>query len=512
MAATPSIFDTETAPQRTLEAEREELDWLLTSGALGRSANVARVLKYICEESFAGRAEQIKEYNIAVEALGRRPNFDSQTDTIVRVTAHSLRKRLVDIYATEGASRPMRVVIPPGHYVPTFLPVRQTLPAQPQSDIYPAISSTALEAIPPETYAIDIPLVAESRSRARVPVLILFTVAIAIAAAYWFTHDRTAIASPTTASTALPPPQDTIRALMGPSRKPYTDRSGLTWTAANYCQGGTNVEVPPQRIASTGDPFLYFAGVRGIAHCIFPVNHGLYEIHLHFAETSDLPAATRVATFTINAGPTVGFDVVDQAGGNAIATSTVVPGVAPEIDGAIHLDFISEVSPLNAVEILPAPSTQQLPVRIVASPIGMIDAAKNTWLSDRYFIGGRPGQTPKQAGLTNLGMYGSDRVGRFRYNIPVVPLARYRVVLYFREPWFGKDNGSNGGPGSRIFDVACNGATLLKNFDILAESGSAPIVKTFEHVQASSDGRIDLTFLPVVNYPVVNAIEILPEN
>jgi len=42
------------------EAERKELDWLLTSGVLGRSGNLARVLTYICEERFAGRASQIK--------------------------------------------------------------------------------------------------------------------------------------------------------------------------------------------------------------------------------------------------------------------------------------------------------------------------------------------------------------------------------------------------------------------------------------------------------------------
>jgi hypothetical protein len=80
------------------------------------------------------------------------------------------------------------------------------------------------------------------------------------------------------------------------------------------------------------------------------------------------------------------------------------------------------------------------------------------------------------------------------------------VKLYFREPWFGKENG---GPGSRVFDVACNGTLLMKNFDILAEGGSQPVVKMFENIQASASGRIELSFMPVVNYPVVNAIEVL---
>jgi hypothetical protein len=104
-------------------AERQELDWLLTSGVLGRSGNLARVLKYICEERFAGRAQHIKEYTIATEALGRRPDFDPNSDTIVRVTVHSLRKRLLEIYQNDGAERPMRLVIPPGHYDPRFIQV-----------------------------------------------------------------------------------------------------------------------------------------------------------------------------------------------------------------------------------------------------------------------------------------------------------------------------------------------------------------------------------------------------
>jgi hypothetical protein len=189
-----------------------------------------------------------------------------------------------------------------------------------------------------------------------------------------------------------------------------------------------------------------------------------------------------------------------------------VTGVARENDNLIHLDFVSEVSLLNAVEILPAPSAKQLPVRIAANSRVVIDDAKQVWLSDRYFSGGRHGQELKVANISNLGIFQSSRIGRFRYNIPAVPLAHYRVKLYFREPWFGKDNGSTGGPGSRVFDVACNGVLLLKDFDILAEGDSKPVVKTFENVQASADGRIELYFMPVVNFAAVSAIEVLPED
>jgi len=317
---------------------------------------------------------------------------------------------------------------------------------------------------------------------------------------------------PASASLPAPVPQATIRALMGSDRKPYVDHSGNTWFAASYCQGGTNINIPAQRIEGTEDATLYFGGVRGIAHCAFPVTQSMYEMHFYFAETSDLPIATRLASISINAAPAFNVDVVDYAGGHSIATSTIVTGVAPENDGSIHFDYVSEVSLLNAVEILPAPSDRQLPVRIVSSASSYTDDAGQLWSSDRYFSGGRHGLPPKVANISALGIYQSDRVGRFRYNIPAVPFAHYRVKLYFREPWFGKENGGIGGPGSRVFDVACNGVLLLKNFDILAEGNSKPIVKSFENVQGSAGGRIELYFMPVVNYPVVNAIEVLPED
>jgi hypothetical protein len=298
---------------------------------------------------------------------------------------------------------------------------------------------------------------------------------------------------------------------MGSGRHPYLDRSGVNWTPGNYCQGGENVQVPRQKIEGTLDAPIYLGGVRGMAHCLFPVTQRMYELHFHFAETSDLPAATRAAVISINAGPAIRVDVVDDAGGDGIATSTVVTGVTPENDGSIHIDYTSEVSLLTAVEVLPASTVQQLPVRIVVNSKPYVDAANQFWSADRFFSGGRHGITPESARHANLGVYESDRIGRFHYSIPVVPKAFYRVRLYFREPWFGAENGGMGGPGSRVFDVSCNGEMLLRNFDVLAEGGSAPVIKTFDHMQATVGGRLEISFSPVVNYAMVNAIEVLPE-
>ena len=298
---------------------------------------------------------------------------------------------------------------------------------------------------------------------------------------------------------------------MGNGRKSYVDHSGSIWTPNRYCSSGDSVTVAAQNIVGTEDPYIYQGGIRGIAHCIFPVKPGQYEVHLYFAETTDLQVATRSTTISINVGPDINFDVVDNAGGDGIATSYVLSGIHPENDGAIHVDYTSEVSLLNAVEILAADSAKLLPIRFTASPFAIKDSANHTWLSDRYFRGGRIGLLPDSANPTNRGIYSNHRIGRFRYDIPVVSPGKYRVTLYFSDPWFGKHNWGNGGPGSRVFNVSCNGSLILKNFDILAEGGTNPVAKTFDNIPASAQGKIELSFIPVVNYPLVNAIEILPE-
>ena len=486
------------------EKERKELEWLLDSGALGRSQNLARMLKFICEKHFEGHDSQISEYAVAVEALGRRSDFNPQADTIVRVTAHQLRKHLQEIYAGPGASRTVQVHIPAGQYAPSFV----FKPEEPGT-----LATTAGES------AILFPSSAEEtavRAAQRkwliagfAAVCFVLLGGIGLAVMHFRVH-----------STPTAPPDlkrsgavkgHPVRALLGKGREPYIDHAGNTWTPGNYCTGGDNLSEASQRIAGTQDPAVFLGGVRGHAHCVFPVDPGIYEVHLLFAEASDLAEATNRTVLSLNGGENISLDVVDDAGGDFTADTKVFRGVRPENDGTIHIDFVSEISAMKAVEILPAPSEALLPIRIVAGSNPYKDPEGNVWLPDQYVIGGRPGQSAKVDKNQRTGLYSSHRVGNFRYTLPVVPLEKYRVRLYFQEPWFGKENVGIGGPGSRVFDVWCNGVVLLKHFDILKEAGTNPVVKTFDNVEATTQGKIELRFSPVLNYPLINAIEVVAE-
>jgi hypothetical protein len=485
------------------EREQKELDWLLTSGVLGRAHNHLRMLKYICEKHFEGEAVQITEHTVAVEALGRRSDFDSQTDTIVRVTTHTLRKRLQEIYQGEGAGHAVHVLIPPGQYAPSFEHV----------DV--VVGTASAQAGKEVSRSKRISALVLARARWWWIAAILLFAGILVGAAYLLQR-HVARTEPAMASTPakLQPPVVTghpVRALLGEGRKPYVDHSGYTWAPGNYCHGGTSVAEPMQDIVGTEDPYIYLGGVRGNAHCIFPVEPGIYEVHLLFAELSHLEEATSRVVVFLNGSDGNTIDVVDDAGGDYVAATKVFTGVRPQNDGAVHIDFVGEVSLLKAVEILPAPTEAMLPVRVVAGPAAYKDPQGDIWQSDRYFIGGRIGVQPQGHKTGEPSLYSDHRIGHFRYVVPVIPLGKYRVKLYFQEPWFGKQNGGSGGPNSRVFDVWCNGNVLLKSFDIMNEAGAAPVVKTFDNVQATSNGKIELSFVPVVNYALIDAIEVTPE-
>src|SRR5712691_12845961 len=109
------------------ESERREFEALLASPAFGRAPNLHRFLEFIGNKYFEGKSDEIKEYTVAVHALNRPEDFDPKADTIVRVTAVALRKRLEQYYASEGAAHAVQLDLPPGQYVPRFL--HRTAPA-----------------------------------------------------------------------------------------------------------------------------------------------------------------------------------------------------------------------------------------------------------------------------------------------------------------------------------------------------------------------------------------------
>jgi len=526
-----------------LEAERAELDDVLAAGVLGRTNNHVRLLTFVCEKYFEGAIDEIKEYSIAVHALGRPESFDPQMDTIVRVTAHALRKRLEDYYRGAGAEHAVHICLPPGHYVPKFIHLSDVEavngePALEEKQNGQSLGagsppgngrsedrqdhSAQLQQIPKTDDITNQPDVAGShrqfRPRAGMTTLAVI-LAISVCAFSVFAwkkwNGRIGRESPAVSHASVTPDLASgkiLRAMVGNTSAPYLDRSGSTWESDHFCSGGSSFSVTGHVIQGTEDPQLFSSGRRGVFHCNYPVPPGTYEIHLLFAETSGLQEASRNAAFSINGGPPTNLDVVDDAGGDDIATTKIITDVTPASDGTIHVDFTNPEAFANAVEILQSAPHRMLPVRIVVGHSSYRDSNGNVWLPDRYFFGGRLSSFGGDLSKVADGrLYEWHRFGHFHYVVPVATTGRYTLKLHFMEHWFGVQNGGIGGVGSRVFDVSCNGSMLLKGFDILREAGSEPLVKTFQHIEPTPQGKIEIYFTPAVNYPSISAIEVIPE-
>ena len=194
--AAPLVLSSSQPAEDQFREEREELQRVLGHPEFSRSANLVRFLSYICEKYFEGRDDEIREYSIAVEALGRRgTSFDSHVDPIVRVTARSLRKKLRELYEAEWQDHPLQIVLPLGHYVPEF--VRRNGATQPADDapLDPAeAEAQTVETPPVERPAPDPAQPADNlRQRLRLPLLkvalgILAAAAVFVAGYFWGAH------------------------------------------------------------------------------------------------------------------------------------------------------------------------------------------------------------------------------------------------------------------------------------------------------------------------------------
>ena len=102
------------------EAVRQQLQAILASRSFVTATRARRFLTYIVEQTLAGQTDAIKELVLGTEVFDRPADFDPKVDTIVRVEAGKLRKRLEEYYADEGVSAAVRIEVPKGTYVPQF--------------------------------------------------------------------------------------------------------------------------------------------------------------------------------------------------------------------------------------------------------------------------------------------------------------------------------------------------------------------------------------------------------
>ncbi len=159
------------------------------------------------------------------------------------------------------------------------------------------------------------------------------------------------------------------------------------------------------------------------------------------------------------------------------------------------------------------------------------DSNGNTWLADRekkspdtwgsvswtkqfpgmpaFFASQRQTYAPIR-GTSDWPLLQTFRYGlqQLRYEFPV-PDGDYRVELYFKEPWWGW--GGMDCKGWRVFDVAINNKTVIKNLDIWSKVGHRALKQVVDvHV---TGGQLTISFPRVaVGQAVISAIAIATKN
>ena len=101
------------------------LEKVLTSAEFSRAKRMARFLRFIVEETLAGRIDELKERQIGIEVFDRPVEWDPKVDNIVRSEARRLRAKFDRLLQHGGQADLIKIDIPKGGYAAEFVEVTQ---------------------------------------------------------------------------------------------------------------------------------------------------------------------------------------------------------------------------------------------------------------------------------------------------------------------------------------------------------------------------------------------------
>ena len=477
------------------DAEKQELERAIER--LGRSTRPGRLLEYLSSKYFSHQEAQLTEFDIAREVFGRSvEKFDPAADAVVRVEVHRLRKKLREIYEKDARSQGIQISLPAGTYVPKFTLIE--------------IAATSRRRFPGWGWAV----VAVAIAGIVVAGILINRSSRTVASTAQDAATAPSIVGGVEAGEAI----TELHIMAGSSGNEVIDNAGVRWTPDKYFTKGGPWSRQGGLVRGTSRPFLFRNWRTGEFGYDIPVMPGSYELRLFFM-SGEAPGNEKLLGFNValNGKPLlIAYDSTMSANGTETADEQVFRDVRPSPDGVLRLWFSNHVSSpaLNALQILPGTPGRLKPIRILAQRTSFVDHKGQRWRPDDYFQNGfLSTDRAKVTGTEDPDLFSGERYGHFSYAIPVDRRGTYTVVLHFAEFYYGPQLPGGGGVGSRVFQVFCNGQTLLRDFDIYKESGSLRVVtKSFPHIKPSAYGKINLMFEPVVNNATLSGIEILDES
>lgn len=119
--ASGTSSDSQDEPAVSPEEVRAALEVVVNSETLARADRARSLLAYLVKTEQSGEAGRLKGFTIAQDVFGKDDDFDPAMDAVVRVQAGRLREHLTSFYAGEGKDEPVRITVPKGTYVPSYV-------------------------------------------------------------------------------------------------------------------------------------------------------------------------------------------------------------------------------------------------------------------------------------------------------------------------------------------------------------------------------------------------------
>jgi hypothetical protein len=115
----------------------DQVERILHSDELRGCEILRRLLKFLAEKSVSGEANELKEYVVAIDGLGKPASYDPRHNSAVRIQVGRLRQKLADYYRTEGLEDLVIIDVPKGRFKLTC--EQRTSPVPPPAPFLPPV-------------------------------------------------------------------------------------------------------------------------------------------------------------------------------------------------------------------------------------------------------------------------------------------------------------------------------------------------------------------------------------
>ena len=122
---------------------RDQLKKLLASSHFLSSRRYPNLLRFVVEQTLEGQEDALKERLLGIEVFHRSPDYDTNQDPVVRLSAAEVRKRIALYYQHPGNENELVIGLNPGSYIPYFRPP-QLAPDAPT----PVVADTTADTVP----------------------------------------------------------------------------------------------------------------------------------------------------------------------------------------------------------------------------------------------------------------------------------------------------------------------------------------------------------------------------